>query len=403
MALMGALGCGQDASLPRFAPPVTPAPVEAGPSQEAEPPQSGSAGGTSETRTVAHSTAPAPPQHGGNETASEAGGPEAMEGEAAPSRTAETAFALPAPAALPPTPGNFRAGASSSSAVDLSWDAAAGADSYEVRYREDGGTWENWTGVGDVTSFTVTGLAAQTEYEFEVRTVVGTEQSAVATASAATTADPAPRDPNCEDLPPSISVSATSSTSVRVSWRADRAPACENLFDVSGPGLNLSGTSDTSRTVGDLDPGTEYCYTVSMDGRGSDRIARRRTRRCATCPSRPRKLGNQVRHGTIEFRRRRRTARSRCRAATSRVIEPRRHGHSHLRVQVHLHGDGFGGRLPDQVSLGVRQPAVRSLQNHCADQRPASGRVRTKDQCELGRHDDGRLRTDHVRRRRRQP
>ena len=271
MALMGALGCGQDASLPRFAPPVTPAPVEAGPSQEAEPPQSGSAGGTSETRTVAHSTAPAPPQHGGNETASEAGGPEAMEGEAAPSRTAETAFALPAPAALPPTPGNFRAAASSSSAVDLSWDAAAGADSYEVRYREDGGTWENWTGVGDVTSFTVTGLAAQTEYEFEVRTVVGTEQSAVATASAATTADPAPRDPNCEDLPPSISVSAASSTSVRVSWRADRAPGCENLFDVSGPGLNLSGTSDTSRTVGDLDPGTEYCYTVSMDGRGSDR------------------------------------------------------------------------------------------------------------------------------------
>ena len=177
---------------------------------------------------VAYSTAPAPPERSSSGAASEAGGPEALEGEAASARTAETAFAPPEPASEPPAPGNFRASASSSSAVDLSWDAAAGADSYELRYRETGGVWEDWADVGEVTSQTVTELAAATEYEFEVRTVEGTERSSAAAASAATPAVPAPRDPDCEDLGPTISASPRPPGSVDVSWSIPFAPACDN-------------------------------------------------------------------------------------------------------------------------------------------------------------------------------
>ena len=92
---------------------------------------------------------------------------------------------------------------------------------------------------------------------------------------------PPPRDPDCENFPPSISASSASSTSINVSWSATRVPGCDNgVFDVTGTGLSLYGTSKTSGTATGLSPETRYCYTVSMSDRGSDEA-------CATTRPRP--------------------------------------------------------------------------------------------------------------------
>ena len=67
--------------------------------------------------------------------------------------------------------------------MELSWDAVSGADGYEVRYRESGGSWGSWSDVGSVTEYTVSGLNRNTAYEFEVQTVIGTARSEAASDS----------------------------------------------------------------------------------------------------------------------------------------------------------------------------------------------------------------------------
>ncbi|MEI2674765.1 MAG: fibronectin type III domain-containing protein [Chitinophagaceae bacterium] len=64
----------------------------------------------------------------------------------------------------------------------LSWVAAAGAASYEVRYRITGGVYSSPVNVGAVTNYTFTGLNATTSYDFQVRSVCagGAEKSAYA-------------------------------------------------------------------------------------------------------------------------------------------------------------------------------------------------------------------------------
>ena len=73
-----------------------------------------------------------------------------------------------------PPPAGFTAMAASSSSVDLSWRAASGADSYELRYWDtDDAEPDTWDDLGNVTAHTVTGLEAETEYAFRLRTVDG--------------------------------------------------------------------------------------------------------------------------------------------------------------------------------------------------------------------------------------
>ena len=116
--------------------------------------------------------------------------------------------------ASPGVPGTFQAAAASPTAVDLSWDSVTGAGSYEVRHRVARGAWENWSDVSSATSHRVSGLLSVTEYEFEVRTAVGTAKSLAASDGAET---PEPGDP---DPPALFDAQAASDTAINLGWDA---------------------------------------------------------------------------------------------------------------------------------------------------------------------------------------
>ncbi|MFI9120169.1 chitinase [Streptomyces bikiniensis] len=83
---------------------------------------------------------------------------------------------------VPATPAGLAAGATTTSSVDLSWGAVSGATSYKV-YR-DGAAPQTVSG----TSATVTGLAADTAYQFQVSAVNSAGESAKSAAVTARTA-----------------------------------------------------------------------------------------------------------------------------------------------------------------------------------------------------------------------
>ena len=58
----------------------------------------------------------------------------------------------------------------------VSWTAASGATTYEVRFRIAGGVYSSPVNVGAATDFTFTGLAASTTYDFQVRSKCATSE-----------------------------------------------------------------------------------------------------------------------------------------------------------------------------------------------------------------------------------
>ena len=164
--------------------------------------------------------------------------------------------------AVPPT--NFAAAAASSSSVRLTWIAARGADSYEVRYRKTRESWEDRQDVGQVTGHTVEDLEADTEYEFEIRTVEGTETS---TALSVTERTPPNGDPDPEP-PTNFAALATGSSVIELSWNevsgADIYEFQRRLSAGSYPpeadAVDVGDVTD-HRDTG-LSAETRYCYQV---------------------------------------------------------------------------------------------------------------------------------------------
>ena len=64
------------------------------------------------------------------------------------------------------------------SSATLGWTAAAGADSYEVRFGTTSGSLGDATNVGNVTEYNLTGLEASTKYYYQIRTKIGSAYSA---------------------------------------------------------------------------------------------------------------------------------------------------------------------------------------------------------------------------------
>ena len=70
-------------------------------------------------------------------------------------------------------PANFRYVNPSNTSVELRWDSAAGADSYEIRYDKSGTTTWRWTETTGGSSIVIHNLEPETEYVFEIRSVTG--------------------------------------------------------------------------------------------------------------------------------------------------------------------------------------------------------------------------------------
>lgn len=96
----------------------------------------------------------------------------------------KTTFSIVTPVPVPTSPS---AGSITASSATLSWTAAAGADSYEVRYGTTSGSLGAATNVGNVTSYSLSELTDETTYYYQIRTKKGSGYSAWTIESSFTT------------------------------------------------------------------------------------------------------------------------------------------------------------------------------------------------------------------------
>lgn len=96
----------------------------------------------------------------------------------------------------------------------LNWDTTPGAIQYNVRWRQVGaGSWISQTGVS-ATTLNITGLSATTNYEFQVQTDCGGNQSAYTGSTLWTSASPA-----CS-VPAALTTTGITSSGVYIGWGA---------------------------------------------------------------------------------------------------------------------------------------------------------------------------------------
>jgi fibronectin type 3 domain-containing protein len=165
-------------------------------------------------------------------------------------------------------PSNVSAAASTSNSITVTWDSVSGATGYYV-YGSSGasGTFTRVQTISSssTTSYTATGLSPNTAYYYRVSAYrrVGDnassyiEESSPSSAVFATTAPVTPTN---------VSATATSSTSITVSWSSVPGAAGYRVYSYVSGNYILEGTvssSYTSYTVTGLLPNTTYYYGVT--------------------------------------------------------------------------------------------------------------------------------------------
>ncbi len=173
----------------------------------------------------------------------------------------------------PSAPSGLTASSTTSSSVSLAWTASTdnvGVTGYQV-LRAPGASGGSFTQVGTSTtpSFTNTGLTASTTYRFQVRAVdaAGNTSAVSNTVTAMTQAGGG--DTQAPSTPANLVTTATTSTSVSLSWTGSTDNVGVTGYQVlrapgtSGGTFSQVGTStSTSFTSGGLTASTTYRYQV---------------------------------------------------------------------------------------------------------------------------------------------
>lgn len=153
---------------------------------------------------------------------------------------------------VPTAPGTPSVTGVTTSTVSLSWPAPAGPVTSYVIYR--GGTQ---VGTSTGTTFTDTGLSADTAYNYTVRAVNSAGQSPASAAAAARTTSTASAAPAA---PSGLRTTATTSTSIALAWTAPSGQVTG--YDVYRGTSKVGSPTAASFTDGGLSAGTTYSYTV---------------------------------------------------------------------------------------------------------------------------------------------
>ena len=172
----------------------------------------------------------------------------------------------PVTACLPGTPGSLRLSTDGQRIqIGLDWDAGSSVDCTDVRYRIDrreSGEADYETLVVSVrnTEFTDYTVACGITYDYQVYAVGDGGVLSDPASASATRACPAP----CDITGATIAATGQSQTSVELSWsHTDNGTCYAVRYDVSGTGISLSGTADTSGRATGLAAETEYAFTVT--------------------------------------------------------------------------------------------------------------------------------------------
>lgn len=164
------------------------------------------------------------------------------------------------PSGKPATPTGLTATAFSSSQINLSWNSASGATSYDIERSLSSASGFTVVGNTASTSFSSTGLAEDTVYYFRViaKNSYG-DSSASSSANAKTSLNP-------PSTPTGVKVSVISSTQLTVDWTSV-AKATAYLLErstSSGSGFSLIATVTTGVSYADsgLTADTTYYYRL---------------------------------------------------------------------------------------------------------------------------------------------
>jgi phosphodiesterase/alkaline phosphatase D-like protein len=189
---------------------------------------------------------------------------------------AAVSAATPAPLQRPAAPGSPAAAALSSSSIQVTWAASAGATSYKVQRAPNRngrpGTWGTATAVA-ASPFVSTGLSASTRYWYRVAASNAAGDSSYSSSVSATTLAPAAQPPA---TPANPAATAVSSTSIQVTWSASSGATgyrVQRAPDASGaPGTWGAAVSDTASPFADsgLAAGTRYWYRVAASNAAGD-------------------------------------------------------------------------------------------------------------------------------------
>ncbi len=160
---------------------------------------------------------------------------------------------------FPASPTNVKAQATSSTHINLTWDAVAGVSQYVIHYRIDQGAWQDLNPLSaGQTSDSLTVTAGHT-YTFEVgaRNAAGISNSSAVTvvAQAATTLS----------RPATVTITPESSTVVLLNWTAVAGATSYNISLYQNNGFqNFTSTANTSiyLNISGLTHGATYKFGV---------------------------------------------------------------------------------------------------------------------------------------------
>jgi hypothetical protein len=159
-------------------------------------------------------------------------------------------------------PTNLSAVAASSSRIVLTWtDNAANEAGFKVERGTDGVVFSQIAQLGaNVTTYSNTGLIADTTYHYRVRAYDGTNHSAYSNVASALTLPP-------PAAPGNLVATAVSSSRIDLQWtdnstyeagfKIERSTDGVNFFQIATRGANLTTFSDVGRA-----PNTVYHYRV---------------------------------------------------------------------------------------------------------------------------------------------
>jgi fibronectin type 3 domain-containing protein len=167
---------------------------------------------------------------------------------------------------LPSTPSNLTSSAVTSSSMTLSWTPVAGANLYNILYQVS--TAQNWSNFGNSigTSVTITGLNANTSYDFQVLAVNNYGSSNPAIINNIQTSNVNTSGGSPPLAPTNLKAGTITSTQVPLSWTASTNTTnylvSYQLNGYTTTWTNFTSTANTSVIVTGLSGGEVYNFQI---------------------------------------------------------------------------------------------------------------------------------------------